>query len=607
MARKKENELTYLQMPIPSGQRYYKQTKVSWGGLNRRQELDTGMLSMEQNISTSEAPYLVPSQKHVRCYNNYGFPIGLFGFDDFLISIYRTSSSIRLDYIKADGTTYTGKIQLSGATADDDYQRCIVEFNVYDSPTDPVSGKYIKKLLIFPDKVSMPMEIDEAESDPSKWGDDELASASMAVLYHFGDYYYDVKTKSNGKRYAERNGGSGYFVLDSMDVLVREYYNDEPEEDESGAIIYPPSETASECYYYRNTYNQDVYRYCQYETEDGSTAYGWRVSIPPSVPNIKYASVHMSRLFGVDDTRVYASGYNDYTNWNLDTATEYNESNAWVSPAQSNTKAGGDFTGITTFQSHVICFKRDFMHEIYNTKNPFRIQDIFADGTIDNRTIQDVDGRLIFVSKDGVKIYTGSNPRNIGYNLNIGEYTKAVSGTDCRNYYLYCEDSEENKHLFVYDSYTECWSERSIGNAVVSFAHNKNGMYMLCANGEIYRLDTGKYSQKWCFETDLITRQSYSTSSSYPSVNIKHLKKIQMLADIADNARIRVYMLYDDEEFNENTSHLVYSSTKHGRVPIRVKTRQTAHYGIKLHVEGYGYVKLYELELFFEHGGDIYV
>ena len=71
---------------------------------------------------------------------------------------------------------------------------------------------------------------------------------------------------------------------------------------------------------------------------------------------------------------------------------------------------------------------------------------------------------------------------------------------------------------------------------------------------------------------------------------------------------IKVYILYDDEEFDKNTSHLVYSSNgKQGKFPIRVKPRKTANYGFKLHFEGTGYVKLYELEIFVEQGGGLYV
>lgn len=546
MAKKNENKLSYLQMPLPEGRKHYKMTKRSWSGLNYRQTIDTGALSMENNISTLETPYLVPSQRRISILDKYTHPISMFGFDDFLLVIYRSGTSIYVDYITYDAdedeyTTYTGTLQDGGASSADEYPRCVVQFNVYDTPTDPVSGKYVKKLLIFPDKKSMDFDITE-------------------------------------------DG----FTISDMSVLVKEFTP-------TGDTNTPP-DTASHNYYYRNSKTSDVYKWV--DDMSNSENSGWKVSVPPAMPDIKYAAVHLSRLFGVDEDRVYASGYNDYTNWNLDTVDEYNESNAWCSPAQSNTKAGGVFTGITNFQGHIVCFKRDYMHEIYNTKNPFRIQDIYAEGAIDHRTIQDVDGRLIFVSEDDVKIYTGSNPRIIGYYLNMPEYVNAVSGTDGRCYYLYCEDADEIKRLFVYDTIAEHWSEQAIHDTVLNFAHNKNGMYMLCADGYIYKMNTGNYRHSWSFETDLITNET---------VNIKHIKKIQMFADIAAGASIKAYILYDDEEFDEDTSHLVYESTGYGQKPIRVKPRKTASYGIKLHIEGYGYVKLYELELFMENGGDLYV
>ncbi len=545
MAKKNENELRYLQMPLPKGRKYYKMTKRSWSGLNYRQTIDTGALSMESNISTLEAPYLVPSQKRVSILENYTHPISMFGFDDFLLVIYRSGTSIYMDYIGYDADddeykTYTGTLKNGSASSADEYPRCVVQFNVYDTPTDPVSGQYVKKLLIFPDKKSMDFEI----------------------------------TSDN-------------FSINDMSVLIKEFT---PSDDKN-----TPPDTASRNYYYRNTKTSDVYKWVD-DTSDSEKS-GWKVSVPPAMPDIKYAAVHLSRLFGVDDDRVYASGYNDYTNWNLDTIDEYNESNAWCSPAQSNTKAGGNFTGITNFQGHIVCFKRDFMHEIYNTKNPFRIQDIYAEGAIDHRTIQDVDGKLIFVSADNVKIYTGSNPRIIGYSLNMPEYINAVSGTDGRFYYLYCEDANGNKRLFVYDTIAEHWSEQAIHNTVLSFAHNKNGMYMLCVDGYVYKMDTDSYKHSWSFETDLITNET---------VDIKHLKKIQMLVDIASGANVKIYVLYGDEEFDGDTSHLVYTSAGYGRKTIRVKPRKTASYGIKLHVEGFGYVRLYELELFMEAGGDLY-
>ena len=548
---KKEDTLQYLQMPLPSGGRYSKMTKVAFGGLNKRYTLDSGELTMESNISTNEYPYLTPSELKKRVLDEYSNPISMFAFDDFLIVIYRKSEAIRIDYITVDNV-YTSVLKESGATSADDVPRSIVQFNKYEESEDIVNGEYVKKLLIFPDKKSMDFEVT----------------------------------------------GDGFEISD-MSVDIKTYTNDtEP---------YLPPDTASHNHYYKNIsteaaksedtmYGKAIYKWVDDETDSDNS--GWKISVPPTFPDIKYATVHLSRLFGVSDDCVYASGFNDYTNWSLDSIDEYNESNSWFSQTQSNTKAGGDFTGITTFDSHVVCFKRDFMHEIYNTKNPFRLQDIYAEGCIDNRTIQNVDGKLIFVSEDNVKIYTGSNPRIIGYNLNMSKYTYAVSGTDNRNYYLYCEDAYNNKHLYVYDTFTEMWSEQSIDNRVLSFAHNKIGMYMLCSNGHIYKMDTDDYSHKWSFETDLITNKT---------VDIKHIKKLQMLVDVKENSNFNVYILYDDEEFDKSTSHLVYSSKKYGKFPIRVKPRKTANYGFKLHIEGTGYIKLYELEIFVESGGDMYV
>ena len=413
---------------------------------------------------------------------------------------------------------------------------------------------------------------------------------------------------------------SADFELESMEAEVKEYANDtgtkqseyygyEVKEGADDPIIYPPGESANRSYYYKNTVHFDdtlqnelVWKYGEYEKDDGSIVNKWVVSVPPAVPDIKYAAVHQSRVFGVDDTRVYASGFNNYANWNLDTAGEYNESNAWVSATQSNTKAGGDFTGITVFQNHVICFKKDFMHEIYNTKNPFRIQDIFSQGTIDQRTVQDVGGRLIFVSDDNVKMYTGSSPRIIGDLLGIDSFTYAVSGNDGRNYYLYCYDNEENGRLFVYDTYISAWSERACdGGKILSFAHNESGMYVMLDKIGIFKLDTNSFNLSWKFETDLITNST---------VDIKHVKKIQMLAhfgkDEGDIANMKVYFLYDGEEFSKS-AHLVYDGSGTGQKVIRVKPRKTASYGVKIHVEGTGYVRLYEMELFMEGGGDLYV
>ena len=138
----------------------------------------------------------------------------------------------------------------------------------------------------------------------------------------------------------------------------------------------------------------------------------------------------------------------------------------------------------------------------------------------------------------------GRRPAHTGFNLNVDEFKSAVAGTDGRKYYLYCETDKAEHNLFVFDTLAGLWAEESIDFEVLSFAHNRNGMYALGGDGYIYRLDSGDYSHNWAFETDIYTGKS---------IDIKHIRKIQMLAETAAGARIDVYLLCDDEKFNEST------------------------------------------------------
>lgn len=563
---KKEYKRSYLQMPLPEGRKHYKMTKRAWSGLNYRQTIDTGELSMEKNISTLEAPYLTPSEMPEKWldYSNGKVVVGLYGFDDMLLVLYRYSANYTLyvDCIKLIGDrNNNGKLEVirqgivkeyNVNTYIGDMQRSIVQFNVYDTLT-AIDPDFVKKLIIFPDAVSMYMDCETIDELDTEMYD------SMDLGMYFCEKY-----------------GQYYKIVDVYNEDTKEY-------DRTAKVI-------------SKKIQNKPYFMCEY------------IDYPPK--GIKYATVHQSRVFALSDDRIFVSEYNNYANFSPDPSLTDDPNQPWIATAQANTKSDSSFTGITTFLNHVVCFQKGYMHEIYNDRNPFRIHDIFAEGAIDNRTIQDVDGTLIFVSEDGVKIYTGANPRVLDYNLNISKYKYAVSGTDGRCYYLYCETTTGNRFL-VYDTICEEWSERVLpgnDNYVVNFARTSDGFYMLLSDNCIYQLDSMSHTGvEWSFETDLITNET---------VDIKHVKKIQMFADMEKNSEIWVYLLYDDEKFSEDDEdfkkkHLVYygiySGEGESRKAIRFKTRMTANYGFKVHVEGKGYTRLYEMEIAVENGGELFV
>lgn len=732
-----KNKLAFGQLPLPNAVSEYTTAKLGWIGLNRSNALNTGELSAEKNMSTSEYPYLTPSKEvdiHPLCKIESGYkystkPLGIYGIDGKLVVLYVPSAGIckicadiYLEPDNDNGTVLTVTVADLGDNEDNKalydelvkQEHCVAAFNQYIYGTTALDGNYVKKLIFLPLKRSMPFDIEEYSGSDIY---SDKAADKNKTYYHAGNDTTIVYV-GNGDGFTAMTSTGGS-QLPALDVLVKTYYNDgyvltnddEPVEgkayyiqsESNGTYTYSvaelpvtesknsagetveeeyfkvdvdyyelngvftktsdetankyksyyviennvyvpaalidgsfvagttyyecsedltPPDSADTAAYYFNTYNSMTYKYVTEEeadkVEDTEYTAGWKNTAAPSFPDIRYCTVHQSRLFGVSDDMLYASGFNDYTNWNYDTMLDESANNAWYSTAQSNVKATGEFTGITTYENHVIAFKRDFMHEVYNTKNPFRIVDIGAIGTIDHRSIQEVGGKLIFVAEDNVKIYTGATPRNIGDNLGIDRFTYAVSGADDRFYYLYCKDGTGNDYLFVYDTKTGAWSELDVAKA----DENSEGNYIIDeiagfanVNGNVYALNgttgsliciTGvkEYAEDWNFETDIAT--GTTSGSTYKNIDIKHIRKIQFLATVGKGASFDVYGVYDHNTEGEKLYSYANTAGSEKIITVRIKPRKTAGYGYRLRIEGSGYVKIGEVEVHISKGGELF-
>lgn len=472
----------YLHAPIPSAEGGYRSAKYSFGGLNLKLDTDTGELTEAKNVSLGRLPMLTSMPKPSFVWGVLGEPISLHAFDGFLLVVYRDEGKVMLGCIKDGGRMfYKGVLDGTGKEMS---PRSIVQFNVYSDPEDPVGGEYIKKLLIFPDKLSVDYDI-TADFLPAS--------------------------------------------LDAGDNVL---------------------------------------------------------------PNIKYACVYYSRLFGVDDDRIYASAFNDYANFNLDTADDTSEANAWVTTAQSNVKAGGSFTGICAYGGHVIAFKRDYTHEIYNNKNPFRVYDIFNEGCVDQRSIAEVDGGLYYVSPDGVRLYTGGNPRDVGESLDMTHFESGVGAGYKGCYYLAAKVNGEHRVL-VYSTSSGAWSSVDVGAEVISLSSSSDGIYALTLSREIWKLDTEDYSARFEFATDIMTGGS---------VDIKRVKKLQAAVEVERGGIITVYLEGDDGVRRE----LVSSYGRYGKLVLRCGVTMTAGVGHRLIFAGKGRITLRGFELIYAEGGERY-
>lgn len=480
---------------IPSGESKSRVLRWNFGGLNLTDDIDTGQLTAMSGV-VLEGTELKAALKE-KVYKTYAEPISIHGFNDALLVLYRSSGKIKADYLKPGNIKYTGTVGTAKGTDEDFTERYAVQFNVASDTENIAAATYVRKILIYPDRVSMDFNI----------------------------------------------------------------------------------------------------------TSDFTVA-----SLGSAHPPIKYASVYCSRLFGVNDNLVYASSFNNYADFDLDTADESNSANAWVSMSQSNVKADGKFTAIATYSNHVALFKKDFLQLVYNNKNPFRIVDVGSYGCDNPYAITESGGVLYFASNGTVYAFSGGTPKKISGALGDDLNTDgAILGSFKDRIYVQLNDG-----LYTYKDGS--WSKLNEDNNITQFAATSWGIIAKKKDGSIVILDYDEdsfndaggnadselgekeYATDWWFETDFIAAGQ---------IDVRRIKKLSLLCDIGNGAAVRAYLMRSEDKYTDGMKSVLESSVG-GRRLMRKMIRMTSCYMHKVRISGSGDVKVLALELILSWGGDVY-
>lgn len=279
--------------------------------------------------------------------------------------------------------------------------------------------------------------------------------------------------------------------------------------------------------------------------------------------DIDYTTVHYNRIFGIKGSNVYASKVGDFKVWDDYSGTELD---SWAADVYSP----GDFTGITSYQDHVVFFKSDQMYELYGyTPSQFKILESAKVGCIDNRSIAEVGGVLFFMSEKGVQTYSGGFPRNVSEKLNLSNITSAVAIGDGRKYYISIDGT-----TYIFDTWQNTWMPY-LNLDIISFGKSDNDIYALANNGNVYQLESGNEIVEW---------EAITKNFDDGTFRKKSIRAIRLKAQMDIGAELCVYVRLDERGWvlHKTIKHneLYYKTNRDIFITIPIK--RAANYQIKL-------------------------
>lgn len=324
-----------------------------------------------------------------------------------------------------------------------------------------------------------------------------------------------------------------------------------------------------------------------------------------AVPALSFATVHLGRLWGVKDGKFFASGWNDYADWALPTAEQLDgdvSAFPWVSATQSDVNADGSFTAITVYDNHVIGFKKNYMHMIYNNKNPFRIVDIARVGALSQKAVCECNQILFFVGEDGVYAFTGGYPERISDVLELSSYEGAVLGAD--EVTLYCAIPGDG--VYTFDTVNRAWG-RYVGHTA------EREMPIQCATvgGKcLYAASSGgSYVVKSFGGENYGISFSFDTDATYGGQLVeKRLKRIRLQAVHGHHAEgdfLRVSVLSSPE--GKVVMCKTLTPAGDGTFVLSSLLRMACDFGHVVRVEGQGDFEIRYLQMDYTAGGERYV
>lgn len=250
---------------------------------------------------------------------------------------------------------------------------------------------------------------------------------------------------------------------------------------------------------------------------------------------------------------------------------------------------GDIIKGLAKLLTHLVIINEFSSYALYGSgASSFTKSLIGPVGTVDGKTIANINGAVYWVSHNGIYEYSGGQPVLISMKLgdtstmfNTARYSYATAiGFDNRYWLAIAEAGQtSNNIVLVYDTLDGEWEIYKYPFSINTFVVDGNSLYAATSDKNIYKLNTGTadgttaITSSWCVD---------SLDLNAPG-RIKKVKTIAIgLADVAAGGTINLYLKEDDGAYGTAFPITIPTSAPGETIVVKVKTDKFYNLSLKL-------------------------
>lgn len=178
------------------------------------------------------------------------------------------------------------------------------------------------------------------------------------------------------------------------------------------------------------------------------------VTVERKIPDLKLICASNNRVWGCDDTTIWASALGDPLTW-------YNYDGLSTDSYAVAVGSDGAFSGCCAYGSNVLFWKEDVLHKVMGLQpSEYQIYTYTVQGPKQgcHKSLQVINEVLYYLGVEGVYAYAGGTPYLISENFGTRRFQAAAAGTDGRRYYISMQDTDSQEWgMWTYDTVQAIW------------------------------------------------------------------------------------------------------------------------------------------------------